>query len=88
MKRFRQPVETKILVSAIIRGEESTITKLYSVTAITLRYILSLSHDALCCGETLLLPKVTALAINEAVISTDSFHSGNIFASKNYCSDS
>jgi hypothetical protein len=51
----------KIFFSSIIRGEESTITKHYSVTAITLRYILSLSHNALCCGKMLLLLKVIDL---------------------------
>jgi hypothetical protein len=61
MKSFCQHVETKTIVSAIIRGEESTLTKHYSITAITLCYILSLSHNALCCGETLLLVKVITL---------------------------
>jgi hypothetical protein len=53
----------KIFVSATIRGEESPITKRYSVTAKTLNYILILSHNALCCGDKLLLLKVTASGI-------------------------
>jgi hypothetical protein len=59
MKSFLQCVETKIIVSA--RGEDSTITKRFSVTTITLRYILSLLHNAFCCGETFFLLKVIAL---------------------------
>jgi hypothetical protein len=62
MKSFRQHVETKIFVSSVIRGEESTVTKHCSVT-IMLCYILSLSHNTLCCGETLLVLKVIALGI-------------------------
>jgi hypothetical protein len=64
-KSFRQRVEKKIFVSAIIRGEESTITRRYSVTAIMLRYILSLSHNAFCCRETLLLLKLIALGVQK-----------------------
>jgi hypothetical protein len=37
-----------------IRGEESTLTKHYRVTAITLHYISVLLHNAICCGEKLL----------------------------------
>ncbi len=55
---FVNVCETKIFVSAIIRGEESIITRRYSVTAITLSYILSLLHNVLWCGETSLLLKV------------------------------
>jgi hypothetical protein len=53
----------KIFVSATIRGEESRITKRYSVTAKTLNYILILSYNALCCGDKLLLLKVIASGI-------------------------
>jgi hypothetical protein len=58
-------VETKIFVGAIIRGEESTKTKRFSVTAITLRYISALSYNVLCYRENLLLLKVIALGIKE-----------------------
>ncbi len=46
-KSFRQHVETKNFVLAIIinRGEEGTIATRYNITAITLRYILVLSHN-------------------------------------------
>ncbi len=84
-------METKIFVSAMIRGEESAITKRCSVTAITLRHILSLLNNALCCRETLLFLKVIVLGIKRAVIATESYRSGKILAviaSKSYCSDS
>ncbi len=68
MKSICQCIETKIFVSAIIRIEESTRTKSYSVTGITLCYILSLSHNALCCVETLLLQKVSALGITKPLL--------------------
>jgi hypothetical protein len=58
-------VETKIFVLAVIIGEKRTLTKPYRVTAIMLRYILALMHNALCCGERLLLLKVIALGIKE-----------------------
>jgi hypothetical protein len=79
-----------------IRGEESTLTKRYRVTAITLPYILALLHKAICCGEKLLLLEVIALAIKKPlslliVIANHSYCSVNIFAviaSKSYCIDS
>jgi hypothetical protein len=43
---FCQCVETKIFVSAIIRGEEGVKSKRCSVTAITLSYVLALLHNA------------------------------------------
>jgi hypothetical protein len=46
-KSFHQGVETKLFVSAIIRGEDCTIAKRYIVTAIMLRNILALSHNTL-----------------------------------------
>jgi hypothetical protein len=45
-KVLHQSVETKLFVSAIIRGEDCTIAKHKSVTALQ-RYILGLSHNAL-----------------------------------------
>jgi hypothetical protein len=48
-----------------IRGEESTLTKSYGVTAVTLPYILGLLHKAICCGEKLLLLEVIALGIKK-----------------------
>jgi hypothetical protein len=57
---LHQCVETKIWA-------EASITKSYSVTAIMPCYILALSHNALCCGEKLLLLKVTALGIKESL---------------------
>jgi hypothetical protein len=38
-------MEKEIFVTARIRGEEVAIAKLYSVTAIRLRYILALPHN-------------------------------------------
>jgi hypothetical protein len=69
IKSFCQQVETNIFVSTIIRGEESTITKSYSVPAITLRYILSLSHNTLCCEETFLLLQVIALGVKKPLLT-------------------
>jgi hypothetical protein len=43
---FYQRLETKIFVSAVIRGEECALVKQASVTTITLPYILVLSHNA------------------------------------------
>ncbi len=54
-KSFREQVETKIYFSVWIKGEESTLTKGYSITVIMLHYILALLHNALCFGEKLLL---------------------------------
>jgi hypothetical protein len=62
-KHFHQQVEKKILVLATIGGEWSTLAKCYCVTAIMLRYVLALLHNALSCGEKLLLLKVIALGI-------------------------
>ncbi len=59
-----------------IRGEESTVTKRYRVTVKTLRYISALPHNAICCGEKLLLLEVIALGM-EAVITIHSNRSGN-----------
>ncbi len=47
------------------RGEESTLTKRYRITAITLPYISTLLHNAICCGEKLLLLEVIALDIKK-----------------------
>jgi hypothetical protein len=64
-KHFCQQVEKKIFVLATVGGEWSTLTKRYCVTAIMLRYILALLHNALSCGEKLLLLKVIALGIKK-----------------------
>jgi hypothetical protein len=50
-----------------IRGEESTITKIYHLTAIMLRSILVLSHNATCCGEKLLLLEVIVLGTKKSL---------------------
>jgi hypothetical protein len=42
-----QGVETKLFISAIIKVEDCTITRRCIIIAITLRYILALSHNAL-----------------------------------------
>jgi hypothetical protein len=56
-------VDTKIfLVATVVRREES---KCYSVTAIKQCCILVLLHNAVCCGEKLLLLKLFVLGIKE-----------------------
>jgi hypothetical protein len=65
LETFRQRAEMKTFVSAMNTGEKSSTTKRYSVTATTLRYILTLSHDALCCGRMFLSLKVIILGMKE-----------------------
>ncbi len=48
-----------------IREEETTITKHYRVTVITLCYISAISHNVTCCGEKLLLLEAIALGIKK-----------------------
>jgi hypothetical protein len=84
-------METKFFVSALNRGEENTITMRYSVTAIMLRYILALLHNALGLCRKVIAFKSYRFWQIEAVIATFSYRFGNILtviALKSYCSAS
>jgi hypothetical protein len=58
-------VETKILISAINRGEEGTIATGNSVTAIMLCYVLELSHNAFRRWRKVIASKVITLGIKK-----------------------
>jgi hypothetical protein len=64
-KVFANVRKRKFLFPLKFKKKESTLTKRYSVTAITLHYIVALSHNASCCGEEILLLKVITLDIKE-----------------------
>ncbi len=84
-------MQTKFSVSAIIRGEDCTIAKSYTITAITLHYILALSHNTLGLRRKVIASKSYRTGHKGAVIATCSYRSGNvlaIIASESYCSDS
>jgi hypothetical protein len=77
-KSFHQHVETKIFVSGINRGQEGTIATCCSITAISLCYILTLSHNALrLCRKVIAFKSYCSWHI-DAVIATYSYHSGHI----------
>jgi hypothetical protein len=59
-------------------GEEGTIAMHYSVTAITLRYILALTHNALKLWRKVIASKSYCTWHKEVIIATDSYLSGNI----------
>ncbi len=67
------------------------IAKHYSVTAITLRYILALFHNALGLWRKVVASKSYRFGLKGSVIATYSYRFGNFLAvidSDNYCSDS
>jgi hypothetical protein len=59
-----------MFVSALIRGEECTVAKCYSVTAVTLCYILTLSHNAIGLWRNIIASKSYHFGHKGAVIST------------------
>jgi hypothetical protein len=60
---FHQGAETKLFVSAIIRGHECTVAKRYDVTAIMLRYILALSQKDLVLRSKVVASKSYGIAL-------------------------
>jgi hypothetical protein len=83
-------VETKLLISAIIRGEDYTIAKSYSITEIMLHYISALLHNALGLWKKVVASESYCSGHNEAIIATCSYCYGNILAviaPESYCSD-
>jgi hypothetical protein len=67
-------VETKIFLSALIRGEECIIEQRQNVTLLTLRYIVALSHNALGLWRKVVASKSSCSGLKGAVIATYSYH--------------
>ncbi len=80
----------KISISAVIRGEGSTITKRYNIQNNAMLYFVVIAERFMLLGN-IVASKSYRSGHKESVIATDSYHSSNILAfiaSKSYCSDS